>query len=1246
MEDDVRRYGDYEVMEALGQGGMGVVYRARHVDTGEWVALKTVRVPSEDVVQTIRREIRALARARHSGIARIVAEGQHEGLPWYAMELLEGVTLRRRLAEWMPNSAKSTTTVSGKPRWWTDNLDPLTQAEREFAAEKRMLKTVPEVVRPQAAGGHLDAAIKLAMALCEPLAFLHGEGIVHCDLKPDNIMFRSPGEPVLVDFGLTARFWGQLSREVLDLNAMSTGTIAYMAPEQIRGELVDPRTDLYALGCILYLMVTGREPFSADSIPAMALKHLEQNPLPASRIADGVPRELDLLILDLLAKDPRKRIGYADDVAVRLAALLGPSRPSLDYRPYIYRPSFAGRSEVVESLEQHLTDVHHSQGSVMLLQGPSGSGKTRLVAEVAQRARNKGMQVFGGACSPRGTSGSGEAPLQAFRRLLQITADRCRSRGAQETRRMFGPHGHLLAAYEPSIGELDGIDDAEAVELDTEAARDRLFQSLAWTLGSLAIEKPMLVVLDDVQWADELSLKFLEHLLRSDALRTLPAVFLCTARTDEPGATIAHLEHAVRIELPRMNRDAIAGMVSDMLAIDPVPPALVQFLEERAHGTPFVITEMLRTAVEQGVLKRGETTGRTEASARWLLDDGTPLDRVDFHALPLPESLEGLLQRRLEALDEAGRQLTEAMAVLGPQAPTPLLLKVAGLSDEAASQALDQLLSSHVMERTRGGDEVRFVHEQLWQQAYDTMLAERRRGLHKRAAETLEGSPAFLQDSTEATIAEHWQRAGHHKRARAYYLRAAREAAEAYELETADGLYRQWLALAEATDTASIGVSLELAEILRIVGRWNESQALLEDALDRARTHDMKPLQADAAERLGALFNLRGQHQQALVHLRVARRMWARMGRLERLGVTLGEIGRVHRRRGDFDEASSHFERQMTVATTHDRTEQIVEAHMNMGRLSLHQGGTQEALQSFQNAFDMTVEHGLQQLRCIVLGDLGDAHLQTGEHEKAIRAYEDQLATAVLMGDRQSAASAVRQIGVAHWRHGHPEQALVCFTGSLKVALELGDLTAVAVTLARVADVETAAANYLRADRAYEIAIDLMRRAALRYYLSSALYRRAEVQLHLSEEPDINTDVDLIYELLTEAIEVSRAISRSRIELAAQTLLLILDVRTGDKPRDDAVRRLEEQLAACQHPLDQAALKWALWRVDPSDERRQAAADAYSDSSGRVSATARLRYLALTGEPLGTPELKALPPTLTKTGVSVTELIEHAADWF
>jgi tRNA A-37 threonylcarbamoyl transferase component Bud32 len=256
----------YEVEAVLGLGGMGVVYKARQLRLNRPVALKMLLAgayagPGER--ERFRREAEAVAGLRHPNVVQVYDVGDADGRPFFTMELMEGGSLAQQLA--------------GTP-----------QPARQAAA---LLAKV---------AGAVEAA--------------HQSGVVHRDLKPGNVLLAADGTPKVSDFGLARRLdtEGGLTR-----TGAALGTPSYMAPEQARGDkgAVGPAADVYALGTVLYELLTGRPPFRAETEAETVLQVLSQEPVPPSRLNAKVPRDLETICLKCLRKEPRKRYGSARELA-------------------------------------------------------------------------------------------------------------------------------------------------------------------------------------------------------------------------------------------------------------------------------------------------------------------------------------------------------------------------------------------------------------------------------------------------------------------------------------------------------------------------------------------------------------------------------------------------------------------------------------------------------------------------------------------------------------------------------------------------------------------------------------------------------------------------------------------------------------------------------------------------------------------------------------------------------------------
>jgi serine/threonine-protein kinase len=256
----------YEVQAVLGRGGMGVVYQARHLRLGRTVALKMLlagAAATADERARFLREARAVAALRHPNVVQVHDVGEHEGRPYFTMEYVEGGSLAQKLAG------------------------------------------APQPARPAAA---------LVATLAEAVQAAHRGGIVHRDLKPANVLLAADGTPRVTDFGLARQLQGG---DEITLSGVPMGTPSYMAPEQARGQrgAVGPAADVYALGAILYELLTGRPPFRAETAVATLQQVLADDPVPPARLNPQVPRDLETICLKCLEKDPRRRYPTAAALA-------------------------------------------------------------------------------------------------------------------------------------------------------------------------------------------------------------------------------------------------------------------------------------------------------------------------------------------------------------------------------------------------------------------------------------------------------------------------------------------------------------------------------------------------------------------------------------------------------------------------------------------------------------------------------------------------------------------------------------------------------------------------------------------------------------------------------------------------------------------------------------------------------------------------------------------------------------------
>jgi eukaryotic-like serine/threonine-protein kinase len=304
--------GSYRVLDQIAEGGMGRVFRALDTANTRMVAIKTPRTGTAAEIACLRREATILRHLAHPGIVRLIEDGTCDGMPWIAMEFLAGCTLVDEI----------NTIWEGLPRGSARMVTKRRRSDELPTVPVRLLRSAmpdpaaPPEKRPLAAAGLLPRVASTVAQLGMILDHVHGRGLVHRDIKPANVLLRPGGRVTLLDFGLVCR--ANDAGPAGGVKNLCVGTMHYAAPEQILGQPTDVRTDVYALGCLLYELVTGVPPFDGESASEVAQKQLHREVVAPSQLVSGLPRQLEELLMEMLAKRPNDRPASAGSAAHRL----------------------------------------------------------------------------------------------------------------------------------------------------------------------------------------------------------------------------------------------------------------------------------------------------------------------------------------------------------------------------------------------------------------------------------------------------------------------------------------------------------------------------------------------------------------------------------------------------------------------------------------------------------------------------------------------------------------------------------------------------------------------------------------------------------------------------------------------------------------------------------------------------------------------------------------------------------------
>ncbi|MFN7973548.1 MAG: tetratricopeptide repeat protein [Acidobacteriota bacterium] len=1134
--------GPYDVLQPLGRGSGGAVHLARHRVSGEQVAIKSVVTQDERAVASLRREHDILAGLRHPAIVRVLASGLDDAPPWYAMEAINGTTLEEHVRS-----------------FWTPAAEIAAIAED---AVRRILD--------------------LAQRICSPLAYLHGEGIVHRDLKPRNVLVATDGSIVLVDFGLFWRRGGRDSRELLQVGGDAVGTMAFMAPEQWRGEQVDARADLYALGSILFVLVTGRPPFRTKKDvldPERAAPVL-------SSLMGGVPPSLDDLVSRLLAKRPEDRVGYAQDASLALEKLGAPGTEPCAARSYVYGARLVGRTLALDALTERLDALATGRGGLRLLAGESGSGKTRLLTELGISASRRGMTVLTGECAPPAGGAATIAALGALRGPLAAIADRARARDVAEARRLLGDRAGILARYEPRI-LVPGVAVApEPRDLPPEAFRHRLFSALEATLGEVGRTDPLMLLLDDLQWADDLSLQFLAHV----AARAMPFLVIGTYRSEEASdglRALASRGASAPLALGRLDAPAVAEIVGDMLAMRPAPAALAGAVARNSEGT----RSSWRST--SGPRSRSACSRERPGSGAWARARAPRPSRC-----PQPSRRSS---SATSSLSGDARALVEAASVLGRETTGEILRAMRVAMDATHHDAtgmkpeLAETLARQILEEPEP-DVFRFAHDKVREVAYARIDPSIRPSLHRAAASVLGAVPGRM-----AEVGRHWEEGGARGPARDAYLEAARSAAESYGLLEAERLYGKALQMGDEPDRERVRAEGELASrVLKVQGRAIEARDVLRRSLSEAQALGDESLAGTCARHLGVACLSLGEIDDARTHLELALETHRRVGDATGEGMALASLadlayhtgnlpsarqlyedalsrreGSPSRFEGDvvaslaviaweqgrMDDAASLFERARALHATAVDRHREARVTGNLAGLHHHQGRIEEARILYERAATIMREIGDRRSEAIILGNLAICEKEQGRIDDARDRLGRSLAMARDVGDRRLEGRTLGNIAILDHNRGQLDRAEALYREAIDVARQVGDRGVLPVTIGNLADLYQGQGRLADADALEEQALALHREVGDRRFEGHALGKLAEIRRAQGRSREAR-------ELVDRAVAIAREVGDLQAEGHALTSIAALSREAGDlAAAGDALERAEEILGGVGEPL-------------------------------------------------------------------------------
>ena len=754
--------GRFVIEKKLGEGGMGVVFEARDTKSGGRVALKTLSRVDAAGIYRLKKEFRALCDVVHEnlvGLHELFAEGD---LWFFTMELVEGIPLTEYL--WQKEDPK-TGILSDRP--------------------------VRDLFRELATG----------------VSALHRAEKLHRDLKPSNVLVDRTGRVVILDFGLARDVGRARADQTVEEGVLGTPT--YMAPEQARGGAATEASDWYAVGIMLFEVLTGQPPFAGNALEVLLEKSRREAPRPSSCTPRVAPY-LDALAAELLARDPAERPSGTEILARLGAGQEAASEPIAETAAA--EPSFVGRSVELQALERAFSEaMTRDRPSVALVSGPSGIGKSALVGRFLS-GLSESCVVLAGRCHAMES-----VPFKVFDGVIDALSRHLARLSPTDAAMRLPRDIGALAEIFPALARLDVIGRAASrpAPLDPFERRKRAGFALKELLARIGDQSPLVVFVDDLQWGDRDSAGlFYDVMMPPDA----PRMLFVAAHRPETGVVIDAIAQAAeaaipvdRIELGALDDDAARSLAKRAAGAATLSDSVVNGILHDAQGSPLYLLEL-----GHSFASHGESSGG---------------------------ALDELLLGRAQGLGADARCLLELASVAGRPVDTAVLASALGSKADLTSSFRALRVGRWL--KANGGDGADRV-EPYHDRVREVVVAALERDTVAARHRALAWALVERGSDDDAALVDHLEAAGDIAQAFDQAVLAARRAEAKFAFDQAGQLYER--ALSHAPDKAARTLLLRpAADALSSAGQGQRTSELYLELAETAGEDEARELNLLAA---------------------------------------------------------------------------------------------------------------------------------------------------------------------------------------------------------------------------------------------------------------------------------------------------------------------------------------------------------------------------------------------------------------
>jgi len=956
----------YKILEKLGEGGMGVVYKAEDTKLKRDVAIKFLPhhiSVNEEERKRFEIEAQAAAALNHPNIATIYAIEESGEEAFIVMEFIDGKEL------------------------------------------KNIVETHRDASLP------VNDVINYAIQIADGLEAAHKKGIVNRDIKSQNIMITSDGNVKIMDFGLAKVGKGIQLTKIGE----AIGTAAYMSPEQARGDESDHRTDIWSFGVVLYEMLTGSMPFKGDYEQGVIYSILNEEPMTVQNINSDCPAFLSNITAMCMMKNKEERYNSFFEIRnelltfkaheIKIPAKTSGIKTEFTTNIILQKSDLCiGREKQLALLINTIEKTKQGEGKTVFISGEPGIGKTQLISHLIKNHTDSAFNIFYGRCL---FNNEGGLPYHPFVNAIKNSVSTDELQFINVISGLASSFGINISHRLPQIKNFLNLSSEHS---NTLLHKEQLWDAIFILFKTLAAAKPIMLILDDIQWADKASIGLFSFFARN--ISGIPLVLIGVHRPPETvldfdTSALVELVRQLNIEdlslnisLERLSAEETNEVIQSILNDQQVDAKLSSNIFHQSGGNPLFIYELVNLMKDKNHIE--------------FTNDSWKLKKVNKSEV-VSSKVQDVIKQRIDHLDLQSKELLQVASCEGEYFQSDVLSGVLNISRLVLLKQL-QALENQTRIIRHENKIYRFDHILIREVLYDSIIIELREEYHRLIAQWLIDNFSGKAEYA-CRISHHLISAGQEEQALDYLLKAANHSRNLYAIEEALNYYNKFISL-------------------------SEKNGIKNDAY-----------QINLEEGLGDVYISLGKSEEAFKHYQHYLNIAQSQHNDLQIIKSLRKFAECNRVKGNIDEAEKLCSSALELAEKIDNKNEIIETLNTLALINASKGDYNETIDISDKALKLSEELNDQKNKSICLANSGFAYWHLGNYPVAMEQFNYALSIQRSIGDLRGLSTTLNFLGLDYWKLGKYEDAIKCSEESIGIKNKIADYRKIPGSINVIGDV-------------------------------------------------------------------------------------------------------------------------------------------------------------------------------------------------